>query len=264
MMAAESYSESAITAEGFKARLSFTKSSWGIITLVPLTFAARVVSAIGSSELQSFMIWFLYPQKNSTLVLPDVKVGKTPIRQSLSFLGGLSLRNLCLTLVFKLFSFTLASIGQESTDRYFPFMIPSRSSFLTSEILISWRTLLSVSLRKQENLSTGTGLSPGSNPSIDARAGRSKSSVDKSLKLAILFRFLKISALAIADFLIGFLPTQELLSRLDRSRTEKKSSYFLNGLSNISSRLNNGCCCIALSPFNFVKVLKFVVSKKQF
>ena len=49
MMAAESYSESAITAEGFKLRLSFTKSSWGIITLVPLTFAARVVSTSGSS-----------------------------------------------------------------------------------------------------------------------------------------------------------------------------------------------------------------------
>ena len=52
----ESYSASAITAAGFKARLSFTKSSWGIITLVPLTLAARVVSDMGSSELQSFMI----------------------------------------------------------------------------------------------------------------------------------------------------------------------------------------------------------------
>jgi len=31
----ESYSESAITATGFKDRLSFTKSSWEIITLVP-------------------------------------------------------------------------------------------------------------------------------------------------------------------------------------------------------------------------------------
>ena len=52
----ESYSESAITATGFKARLSFTKSSWGIITLLPLILAARVVSTRGSSEPQSFMI----------------------------------------------------------------------------------------------------------------------------------------------------------------------------------------------------------------
>ena len=43
MMAAESYSESAITALGFKERLFFTKSRCGIITLVPLTFAARVI-----------------------------------------------------------------------------------------------------------------------------------------------------------------------------------------------------------------------------
>ena len=67
---AESYSESAITAQGFKLKLFFTKSSCGIITLVPLTFAARVISARGSSDSQSFIIWFGYPQKNSTLVLP--------------------------------------------------------------------------------------------------------------------------------------------------------------------------------------------------
>jgi len=67
---AESYWQSAITAKGFKPSLSLTKSSWGIITLVPLTFAARVISAIGSSDSQSFIIWFGYPQKNSTLVLP--------------------------------------------------------------------------------------------------------------------------------------------------------------------------------------------------
>ena len=35
MIAAESYSESAITAVGFKLRLFFTKSSWEVITLVP-------------------------------------------------------------------------------------------------------------------------------------------------------------------------------------------------------------------------------------
>jgi hypothetical protein len=91
------------------------------------------------------------------------------------------------------------------------------------------------------------GLSPYSNQSIDARAGRSKSSVDKSLKLAKLFRFLKISALVIADFLIGFSPTQEHLSRLDRAKVEMKSSYFFSGLSNISSRLNNECGYIACS-----------------
>jgi len=43
MMAAESYWQSAITAFGFKDSVSFTKSSWETITLVPLTFAARVI-----------------------------------------------------------------------------------------------------------------------------------------------------------------------------------------------------------------------------
>lgn len=32
-----------------------------------------------------------------------------------------------------------------------------------------------------------------------------------------------------------------LLSRMDGSRTEKKSPYLLGGLSKISSRLNKGC-----------------------
>jgi len=113
IMAAESYSESAITAFGFKERSSFMVSSWLVITLVPLTLAGRVTSARGSSESQSFIIWFLYPQKKSTLFSSWTKVGKTPILQSLSFLGGLSFLNLLLTLVFKLFSFTLASIGQD-------------------------------------------------------------------------------------------------------------------------------------------------------
>jgi hypothetical protein len=53
---AESYSESAITAHGFKDRASFKDSSWGIITLVPLTLAARVTSASGSSDWASFTI----------------------------------------------------------------------------------------------------------------------------------------------------------------------------------------------------------------
>ena len=56
MMAAESYSESAITAFGFKDRLSFMASSWETITLVPLILAGRVISVRGSSESQSFMI----------------------------------------------------------------------------------------------------------------------------------------------------------------------------------------------------------------
>ena len=56
IMAAESYSESAITAAGFKLRLFFKESSWEVITLVPLIFAARVISASGSSESQSFII----------------------------------------------------------------------------------------------------------------------------------------------------------------------------------------------------------------
>ena len=59
IMAAESYCQSAITAAGFMQRLSLANSSWGIITLVPLTFAARVISSNGSSESQSFIIWFL-------------------------------------------------------------------------------------------------------------------------------------------------------------------------------------------------------------
>lgn len=59
IMTKESYSESAITATGLKARLFFTKSSWAVTTWIPLTFAAIVVSARGSSEIQSFMIWFL-------------------------------------------------------------------------------------------------------------------------------------------------------------------------------------------------------------
>jgi len=164
-------------------------------------------------------------------------VGKAPILQSLSFLGGLSFKNLYLTLVFKLFSLTLASIGQESTDRYFPFMILHSISFLTRATLISCKTSLSVSFKKQENLSTGMGLSPGINPSTDASAGRSKSSLDRSDRLAMLLRFLKISAMTITDLLTGFLPRQLTLSRLDRSSTEKKSSYRLIGLSNISLRI---------------------------
>ena len=63
IIVAESYSESAITAHGFKDRASFKDSSWGIITLVPLTLAGSVTSAKGSSDCVSFMIWFLYPRK---------------------------------------------------------------------------------------------------------------------------------------------------------------------------------------------------------
>jgi len=76
-------------------------------------------------------------------------------------------------LVFKLFSFTFASIGHESTERYFPFIIPRLISFLTRNTLISCKILLSVSFKKQENLSTGMGLLPGSNPSIWASLGLS-------------------------------------------------------------------------------------------
>jgi hypothetical protein len=64
-----------------------------------------------------------------------------------------------------------------------------------------------------------------------------KSSLDRSDRLAILLRLPKISALAIADLLTGFLPKQLTLSRLDKSSTEKKSSYRLSGLSKISLRI---------------------------
>ncbi|MBM3709959.1 MAG: hypothetical protein FJW61_06020 [Actinobacteria bacterium] len=56
IIAAESYSESAITAAGLMPRASFTKSSWETITLVPLILAARVISVRGSSDSQSFII----------------------------------------------------------------------------------------------------------------------------------------------------------------------------------------------------------------
>ena len=48
IMVEESYSESAMTATGFKLRVSFTKSSWGITTCVPLTLACKVASTRGS------------------------------------------------------------------------------------------------------------------------------------------------------------------------------------------------------------------------
>jgi hypothetical protein len=102
-----------------------------------------------------------------------------------------------------------------------------------------------VFLRKAENLSTGMGLTLGSNPSIWESVGLSKSSVERSERFAIVLRFLKISALRIAVLLIGFLPTEGFLSRSDKSSTEKNSSYRLNGLSKISSRENKGCWCIA-------------------
>jgi len=57
--------------------------------------------------------------------------------------------------------------------RYLPFIIPRQISFLARNTLTSCRRLLSVSFKKQENLSTGMGLSPGSNPSIWESAGLS-------------------------------------------------------------------------------------------
>ena len=68
------------------------------------------------------------------------------------------------------------------------------------------------------------GFTPGSNPSIWESVGLSKSSLERSDRLAIVFRFLKISALSIADFFKGFLPTEGPLSRSDKSSTEKNNS----------------------------------------
>ena len=62
--AQESYSEYAIRASGFKARLFFTKSSWGIITLVFLILAGRVISAIRSFRgAVVYDMVFINPQK---------------------------------------------------------------------------------------------------------------------------------------------------------------------------------------------------------
>ena len=51
------------------------------------------------------------------------------------------------------------------------------------------------------------GLLLGLNPNIAARVGLSNSSADRPERFAIVFRFLKISALKIAALLAGFLPT---------------------------------------------------------
>ena len=65
---AESYSESAITAPGDRPRSSFMDPSWPNITCVPFTLAGWVTSTRGSSESQSFMIWFLYPSRTQALL----------------------------------------------------------------------------------------------------------------------------------------------------------------------------------------------------
>ena len=119
------------------------------------TLAGLVDSQTGSSERVSVMVWFRYPQKKSSSFLKGC--GKwiiTPNRQSGSPFGNLVLSNRSFTEVLRLFSLTLARMGQESMERNRPVICSNWMSSRTRDFLICWRESFVVSLKKEESLST--------------------------------------------------------------------------------------------------------------
>lgn len=89
-----------------------------------------------------------------------------PSRQSGSPFGMFDLSKRSRAMVFRLFSLTLASMEQESAERYLKVISPTKASCLTRSMRIFWRDELGVSCKKEEKPSTeGIGLE-GSRPHI--------------------------------------------------------------------------------------------------
>ena len=57
-------------------------------------------------------------------------------------------------MVFRLFSLTMASMGQESPERYLEAISPAKASCMTRSVRIFWRDGLGVSCKKEEKRST--------------------------------------------------------------------------------------------------------------
>ena len=187
----ESKAESAMTALMLRLKSETIFLSWWIIKIESWELAGEVSSAMGSSETASIRIWFLYPQKNSIFFELFGKVTIIPSFASLSPFGMQVLVKRFLTLVLRLFSLTLALMGQESAAIKLPDICLSWISREIKDFLTFWKILFGVFLTKAENLSFEGKFRK---PQSWAISGLLRRCRDKSAKVGIENRFLQRSS----------------------------------------------------------------------